>query len=41
MLKVARTIADLDGEKDIQAEHIREAVFFRVMDKKFWGGYGK
>ena len=41
MLKVARTIADLDGEKDIQAEHIREAVFFRVMEKKFWGGYGK
>ncbi len=41
MLKVARTIADLEGETDIQAEHIREAVFFRVMDKKFWGGYGK
>lgn len=41
MLKVARTIADLEGEVDIQAEHIREAVFFRVMDKKFWGGYGK
>lgn len=41
MLKVARTIADLEGEAEIQAEHIREAVFFRVMDKKFWGGYGK
>lgn len=32
--KLARTIADLEGEDDIRAEHIAEAVSYRKLDKK-------
>lgn len=38
ILKTARTIADLDGEKKILKEHISEAVFYRSLDKKYWMG---
>jgi magnesium chelatase family protein len=37
ILKVARTIADLDGEEQIQAKHLKEAVGYRTFDKKYWG----
>ena len=33
IIKVARTIADLSGEKDICSEHILEAVRFRSLDR--------
>ena len=37
LLKVARTIADLAGEKDIRTPHILEAVGYRSLEAKYWG----
>lgn len=37
ILKVARTIADLDGSVDIASRHIAEALHFRCMDRSDWG----
>ena len=37
VLGVARTIADLEESKEIQAKHLREALTFRTMDAKYWG----
>ena len=36
MLKVARTIADLEGEEQISCDHLAEAAGYRVADRKFW-----
>jgi len=36
IIKVARTIADLDGKEDINTEHISEAVCYRMNDKGYW-----
>lgn len=36
ILRVARTIADLDGEQEIQQAHVSEAVNYRMLDRKFW-----
>lgn len=37
ILKVARTIADLDGSEQILEPHLSEAVCYRGFDKKYWG----
>jgi magnesium chelatase family protein len=36
ILRVARTIADLDGRSDILPEHVSEAINYRVLDRQFW-----
>ena len=38
ILKVARTIADLDGAQAVEAAHVAEAVQYRSLDRAGWGG---
>ena len=37
ILKVARTICDLDGAATIDTEQVAEAVQYRTLDRKYWG----
>ncbi len=37
ILRVARTIADMEGEEKIRTPHLREAIGYRTLDQKYWG----
>jgi magnesium chelatase family protein len=36
VLRVARTIADMEGTAEIQQHHLQEAVNYRMLDRQMW-----
>jgi magnesium chelatase family protein len=38
ILRVARTIADLDHSDSVRPQHLAEAIHFRSLDRENWAG---
>ena len=36
ILRMARTIADLEGSPHIKSEHLSEAIQYRSLDRRLW-----
>ena len=36
ILKVARTVADLEGTREITPDHVSEAIQYRTFDRTLW-----
>jgi magnesium chelatase family protein len=36
ILRVARTIADLEASEEVRVEHVSEAINYRMLDRDFW-----